>query len=1322
MGRQNEKEPLLPAMYYSLSLHNDLDAPGLGDRSPSQFGGCMASVFFTWVTPLMELGNKRPLENHDLYQLDESNRAEQIASRFHHYWGLQKQQGKPSLTGALVRAFGVKFIIAGFLKLLHDSLQFVGPMVIKWIIAYLSDPTASLQEGLFYAAIIFVAGVVQSFALRQYFFYCFETGMRLRSAIVTAVYQKSLVLSAAARQKKTTGEITNLMSIDAQRLQDLTPYLHGIWYAAFQIVVSCFLLWKQIGVATFAGVAVILLLIPLMALISRGMRSLQSRLMKVKDERIKICHEVLSGIKVIKFQAWERSFARRVMEYRDDELSRLRTYVFAQSGSSTVFALVPALVTVVSFYTYVLLGNTLDVGTALTSLALFNILRFPLFMLPQVINNVVEASVSFERLRNFFLEEERTPVGQGDLKAVGVHVDHADFGWDVLRQDPSEQGGASETTALVDAASEGPKLQSPRGSVLRNVSLSAKSGQLHAIVGHVGSGKSTLLSGVLGDARCNQGSVALRGSVAYVSQQPFIQNATVEENITFGLPMDRVRYEEAIRASCLKKDLEILPGGDQTEIGEKGINLSGGQRTRVAIARAVYQNADIYLLDDILSAVDSHVGSEIFSKCIKKALKDKLVLLVTHSLSFLNQCDNIIVLQNGSIIEHGPYKKVMAKKGVLATMVENYAEHDQKEKDGEDQGELGSDGEEEEEIQPGSRSSRVSRRSRTSSTRSDGSVDLDTGRQLMVDEDRSTGDVSWAVYRAWVSAFGGFFMIVLVLLGYALAQGLSLSSTVWISHWSEQAQQDPDSQMFYVYVFMALNGAYAVSLFIRVVLLYLGGLRASRVLFSELLSRVLRAPIAFFDTTPLGRIVNRLSKDVYTVDESIPSTLGMLLNTTIFVLTTIVTISFITPSFMLILVPVSIGYYVSQRYFIKTSRELQRLDSISRSPIFALLSETLDGLATIRAYSVENKFIDRNNLLLDRNQRAYFLNFSVNCWLALRLEFVGTLIASGAALAAVIAHDSSSSSGAGATFAGLVGVSLTYAFNVTQSLNWTVRMISQLQTRMVSVERIKTYCEMPVEAALDSNLAHRPPYNWPSAGSVEFRNVSLRYRPGLPRVLRNISFSINAKEKIGIVGRTGAGKSSLIVALMRLTELDGGAVLIDGVDISGIGLHDLRGSVSIIPQDPVLFSGSVRSNLDPFNQYTDDQIWMSIKRAHLQNAVKALDMDVEEKGANFSVGERQLLCIARALLKRSKVILMDEATASIDTETDRKIQQSIRSEFQDCTCLTIAHRINTILDADRILVMEKGQVAEFGSPAELQKNVKGIFRSLVEHWRQGGDH
>ncbi|RHY24174.1 hypothetical protein DYB32_008959, partial [Aphanomyces invadans] len=1095
-----KKEERLPLLGKEATDH------GLGDKSPSELGGCMSNVFFSWLTPLLDLGNKRPLEFDDLYQLNADDRAAQISATFKKYWEIELTKSNPRLWWALARSFGAQFVFAGVLKLLHDSLQFVGPMVIKYIIAFLSDPTAELNTGLWYAAAIFVSGVVQSFSLRQYFFLCFETGLRFRSAIVTAVYQKSLVLAASARAKKSTGEITNLMSVDAQRLQEITNYLHAIWYALFQIGISSYLLYLQLGVSFLAGVIVMLLIIPATAAISQYMRTLQRALMTVKDERVKVVYEVLSGIKVIKLQAWENSFTNRVMQFRSNELERLRTYIYARAASSMVFNGVPSLVTVTSFFAYVYMGNSLDVGTALTSLALFNILRFPLFMLPNVINSLVEAQVSFKRLEEFFTMEEREPVTAGPLKVTSISLQHADFEWD----------SAQETDADENCQIE---------PILHDINIVIKDGTLCAVVGAVGSGKSTLLSGILGDARCARGQVHRFGSVAYVSQQPFIQNATLRDNVTFGLPFDHARYQNAIQVSSLTDDLKILPGGDLTEIGEKGINLSGGQRTRVAIARAVYQvDADMYLLDDPLAAVDAHVGSDIFKQCIKTALKGKLVVLVTNGLNFLKDCDSVVVLEQGRVVEQGTYQSLMdTAGGVLAKMMESVPDAPDKEDEV-----VEHHGENDEEIEA---------RQRTESNRSDVDTDKANNAALIADEDRSTGDVPWSTYKVWIDACGGLCMGFMVIFFYVLTNCANLSSTFWLSYWSENAADTSHGQLYYLYIFMGLNAVVITLMFVQSLALYVTGLRGSTLMFNQLLTRVLRAPMSFFDTTPLGRIVNRMSKDVYAIDETIPANWGMLFGTVFSVITTICTVVYVTPWFSVILIPLGVLYYASQRYFIKTSRELQRLDSISRSPVYALLTETLEGLPTIRAFGVESQFAARNEIMLDRNQRAYFLNFSANCWLALRLEFAGTMVATSAALFAVLGHEAN----AGVAFAGLAGVSLSYAFNVTQSLNWSVRMLSTIQTQMVSVERVHTYTTMEVEAELNAEPIKQLELEnakWPSQGKVTFTNVDLRYRQGLPRVLRKLTFTIHAKEKIGIVGRTGAGKSSLVVALMRLVELD----------------------------------------------------------------------------------------------------------------------------------------------------------------------------------------
>ncbi|ETV95462.1 hypothetical protein H310_10942 [Aphanomyces invadans] len=1305
MSPMKEKTPLLAATSTALSPNHASQTPPFAFTAPEDHRGCGSAIFFTWLTPLMDLGSKKPLEFEDLYQLDRENRAGHVATRFGHFWALEQATPSPSLSWALARAFGRPFVLAGFLRLVRTTLQFTAPIVIKKTIAYLRDPAADPTDGYILVAVIFVSGVISSFCFRQYMYYVKETGLRFRSALVDQVFAKSLRLSSRAQQQRSTGEITNLMSIDAARLQRLTVDLHTVWVVPYLILISCFMLYDELGISFVAGIAVILLVIPITLCLSRVMKRLQKALMDVKDRRVKLCYEVLAGIKVIKLQAWELSFTKRVMEYRTDELLKFRSYIVTQAISSAVYNGVPSLVAMASFVSYVLLGNALDVSTALTSLALFNVLRFPLFKLPQVVNAIVEASVSVKRLRDFLLDEERVVVGPGSLTAPGILVDRADFSF--------------------DAASTPP---------LQNVSLSLQSGDLVAVVGAVGSGKSTLLQGILGDATCSTGHVFRRGRVAYVSQQPFIQNATLRDNILFGLPFEHWRYERAVAVSCLVDDLAMLPFGDRTEIGEKGINLSGGQRTRVALARAIYQDADIYLFDDVLAAVDSHVGADIFHRCMLDILKDKLVVMVTNNLGVLPHCSRILVLVNGHVAQQGSYADLMQTKLELATMVATFQGGSAIDGDaapvpfelkGNDVASPRPDADASDSATRAVDALADAAVARRKITLSDAGADDDDAAKdaivvdaiptaaLMVKEDRSTGQVGWPIYLVWIQACGGLIAALGVLVVYLIAQGMTLCATLWLSLWSNHPQ--PSDQTFYLSIFVVLNVAYILCLFFRAVSIYLFGLVGAKELFQRLITQILRSPMTFFDTTPLGRIVNRLSKDMYTTDEDIPSSFGSILTASIAATSTIGTIVYVTPLFSVVLVPVGWWYLSAQQFFIATSRELQRLDSISRSPVYALLTETLDGMSTIRAYGVEESFRHRLRNLLDTNQRAYLLNFAVNCWLGLRLEFTGTVIATFAAFFAVWTKPTQAE-----WFAGLAGVSLSYAFQITRNLNIGVTTLSELETEMVSVERIHAYTTLPSEAALrqSENVAVQPmAAAWPSHGRIVFDNVTLQYRAGLPPVLRQLSFTIEPQEKIGVVGRTGAGKSSLVVALLRLVEVQSGIIYIDGIDVSLLGLHDLREKIAIIPQDPVLFSGTVRSNLDPFDLYDDAALWASLTRSHLDHKVASLDDVVEERGYNFSVGERQLLCIARALLKNTRILVMDEATASIDATTDASLQATMRVEFACCTVLTIAHRINTILDSSRILVMDQGAVAEFDTPSALLENDSGIFSSLVSHWR-----
>ena len=747
-----------------------------------------------------------------------------------------------------------------------------------------------------------------------------------------------------------------------------------------------------------------------------------------------------------------------------------------------------------------------------------------------------------------------------------------------------------------------------------------------------------------------------------------------------------------------------------------------------------------YLLDDPLSAVDAHVGRSLFRNCIRGMLRSKCILLVTHALEYLPACDNIVVLQKGVIQDQGSYSHVSAKEdGVLAGLLkaqkEAKAQQTQSESpitpltpieesdvveaidstvtDASDQtiGPTMSDSSTT--ITSPNHVSTVPNKNTALSTPESSALTTVPSKkagELTTEENRVKGQVKSSVYLLYFAAAGGIWIVLLVLFTFLIAEITRVLNTWWVTYWSnDRAHKEP---LWYVGVYAGLALLSIILMGVRYIVLYFTGLQASRKLHDGLLQGIMHSPMSFFDQTPLGRITNRISKDIYTVDKTLPAAFGSLLSCLFSVLATLVVILIATPWFIIVLIPLSIYYFYEQRFYIHSSREIKRLDSISRSPIYANFGETLDGTSVIRAYEAQPQFIEKNYALLDNNQRAYFIISSANCWLGLRLEFAGTIIIGAAVLLAVLGKDPSNT-----TFTAMAAMAISYSLDTTQSLNWVVRMATEMETQIVAVERIEEYTELPSEAP-----AHipetAPDPSWPTHGDVLIEDLSMRYRPELEPVLKHLNLHIDPGEKVGVVGRTGAGKSSLVLCLMRIIELETGRITIDGVDIRQIGLEDLRSHIAIIPQEPLLFSGTVRSNLDPFDQYSDEAIWSALDRASMRTVIAeapaGLDTPVEEHGSNYSVGQRQLLCIARALLRKSKVILMDEATASIDLETDMKIQQTIRTQFTESTVITIAHRIHTIIDSDRVLVLEMGEVKEYDKPSVLLANPNSLFSQLVE--------
>ncbi|GIX88296.1 multidrug resistance-associated protein 1 [Caerostris darwini] len=1323
-------------------------------ESPETRASFASKLLFWWFNGMSILGWRRPLRIEDLWELNPEDQTLHISEEFekhyrHSTWaqpifqaksrshedvddlkaqnfeeqklkdgteyivrnGRQDQpKEKINILRSLFKTFAASFFSGSILKLIYDLLQFVNPVILRLLIDYVKS-SEPLWIGILYATLTFLNGTLQSVILGSYFHRMFLIGMRVRTALVTAIYKKSLVLSSSARKESTVGEIVNLMSVDSQRFMDLMTYLNLVWSAPLQIVVALLMLFNILGLSVLSGLFASIVLIPINALLASQIKKRQVKQMKYKDERVKLVNEVLSGIKVLKLYAWEEAFKDKINQIREKEVKNLKFIAYLNSLSMMIWNCSPFIVALVTFATYVFIdeNNHLDASTAFVSLSLFNIMRFPLTMLPHLITTMVMVSVSVKRINKYMNGEELERYITYDTSNVlALSVRNGEFTWDHPQEDNKEKAAKSTLT---------------------NINLIVPRNSLIAIVGQVGSGKSSLFSAILGEMTKLSGSVTLSGRIAYASQQPWIQNTTLKNNILFSKAFSKKNYDDVIEACGLKPDLEILPGGDQTEIGEKGINLSGGQKQRVSLARAVYSSSDIFLLDDPLSAVDSHVGKHIFDKVIgpNGLLRSKTRILVTHSLTYLPQTDVIYVMKDGTIAESGSFQQLVDSKGPFAEYLAQYGSQIDESEDlshippelvrslslKSNESTPGSDVEDSKQMTVMSVNRVPDRRSISLSTSVERSASLaKDGVKLINIETAETGQVKMSVYLSYFKAVGHKW-VALIFVAYVIWQAFAVESNVWLSEWGTDEQlngTEAAAQRDYrLGIYGALGAGQAFAIFVGSFAVAYGTLVASNVLHNGVLTNVLKSPMSFFDTTPLGRIVNRFAKDVDTVDVTIPMTLRSWLSCLLQVISTIIVITFQTPLFLVVVLPISVIYYFIQRFYLSTSRQLKRLESITRSPIYSHFSETLSGASTIRAYKAEERFCTQSSSFIDNNQICYYPSIVSNRWLAIRLDFCGNIIIFFAALFAVLQKDSLD--------AGKVGLSVTYALLVTATLNWLVRMSSELETNIVAVERILEYTYTPTEAPWLIE-GKKPQAGWPDRGTVKMENYSTRYRSGLDLVLKQISCDVKSGEKIGIVGRTGAGKSSLTLSLFRIIEAAEGQINVDDLNIADMGLHDLRSKITIIPQDPVLFSGSLRMNLDPFDWYSDVQLWEALDHAHLKSFVSTLndglEHEVVEGGENLSVGQRQLVCLARALLRKTKILVLDEATAAVDLETDSLIQATIRKEFADSSVLTIAHRLNTVMDYDRVMVLDQGRVAEFDSPEVLLKDKGSIFYGMAK--------
>lgn len=1195
------------------------DALGDEDECPIEYADIFSILTFSWMTPMMKYGYREFLTQEDLWNLRKRDTAEATGRTLEETWSDELEKKRPSLWMAMFRGFGGPYFRATFIKTFSDTLTFVQPQLLRLLISFVDsyrngNPNPQpVIRGAAISLAMFAVSVAQTALLHQYFQRAFETGMRVKSSLTSMIYAKSMRLSNEGRAAKSTGDIVNYMAVDTQRLQDLTQYGQMLWSAPFQIALCMISLYQLVGISMLAGIGAMILMVPVNGLIARIMKNLQKKQMKNKDARTRLMTEILNNMKSIKLYAWSTAFINKLNYVRNEqELKTLRKIGASQAFANFTWSTTPFLVSCSTFTVFVLTKDEpLTTDIVFPALTLFNLLGFPLAVLPMVITSIIEATVAVGRLTSFFTAEEL----QAD--AVQTRSCAANIG--------------DESVRIRDATFTWNRNESR--TCLEDIDFVAHKGELSCVVGRVGAGKSSFLQAILGDIWKLHGEVVVHGTTAYVAQAPWVMNATVKENITFGHRWDPHFYQRTVHACAFVEDLKTLPDGDQTEVGERGISLSGGQKARLTLARAVYARADIYLFDDCLSAVDQHVGRHLINNVFgsKGLLAGKTRILATNSIPVLHEADFVTLIRDGKILEKGTYAQLIAMKGEVANLIRTA--NNEEEEEGtpspsvdESQDSAVSSASEESQtifgtgtgnsledpadekdmaqqatthLAPIRASGGTGRRTSSNTLRRASTASFKGPVGKLTDEEgeptksrqskefSEQGKVKWDVYLEYARN-SNLIAVCVYLAMLVSAQTAQIGGSLWLKQWAEVNQRyDGNPQVGkYIGIYFAFGIGGAGLVVVQTLILWIFcSIEASRKLHERMAYAIFRSPMSFFETTPSGRILNRFSSDIYRVDEVLARTFNMLFVNAARAFYTLILVVVSTPIFVVLIIPLGALYLYIQRYYLRTSRELKRLDSISRSPIYAHFQESLGGITTIRAYRQQQRFTLENEWRVDANLRAYFPSINANRWLAVRLEFIGSVIILAAASFAII----SVATGSGLS-AGMVGLAMSYALQITTSLNWIVRQTVEVETNIVSVERVLEYARLPSEAP-DRISKNKPKISWPAQGTVTFNNYCARYRPGLDLVLKNIDLQIKSHEKIGIVGRTGAGKSSLTMALFRIIEPEKGYISIDDLNTSTIGLLDLRSRLAIIPQDAALFEGTMRDNLDPGHIHDDTELW-----------------------------------------------------------------------------------------------------------------------------------
>ncbi|MCQ2818077.1 MAG: ATP-binding cassette domain-containing protein [archaeon] len=1330
---------------------------GYKDTDPYQTANCFSSLFFYWAYRIIKLANLTPLRNKYLGKLKGPHESRNYLQEIKYIWeekGYKFKKSMPLIKAGFRSNWKFVFVVLLF-SLIRSGLSIAITTLFRQYMKlfksqkeldkepkdFLSHFT-HLQIGIMYLGVRLFEILFSRKAGQAQQILGLKSGIEFN----TLIFDKLLKVSPASmKDRARSGEIVNFMTVDAFKLQRLMQTSPDLLTMPMQIVVYSYMLFQFFGFSFFFGLGTMIFFMFINLIFHRKFKAFQKKQMKLKDKRMKILTETFNNIKILKLYNWEDEFLRRITVAREDEINNLAARFRVSNINQTLGYLAPILTSCASIGAYQYFNDTLKIEDIFTCLGIFTSLQWPLRSLPMIVNSWYETTISMARISKYLLEDEINEKNlirddkETKAKDIMIKIQNGNFTWGVAAKeqenylddkempfgrgskgkkkgkgkmppDPDSQRSSYGPIELSSSITSDDTLPSkyssisndpeklvndindigPFGitkSVLKNINLEVKKGEFLCIIGEVGSGKSSLLQAMLNNMLpVNYDTkIILNGSVSYVSQIPWIQNATVRDNVIFYQHFDEKKYDKVLDLCELKPDLDILIGGDLTEIGEKGVNLSGGQKARITLARALYADKDIYIFDDPISALDAHVGMNVMKNCIIEHLKGKTRILVTHALQYVHYADRIIYLKDGEIAWEGTYKEIKQQDffSVFYDKMKTLNRKTSKEIE-EMQNAL------EEEL-ANNQTEKVN----------EGKI-----KRITVDEDKEKGKVSADVYKAYFRYIGAWKTAFLLAFLLIAIQGLKSASDVWLGWWTENQQKNKNTMYFIIFTGLGLTST--LFAYFRVAYNSRCSIHISRTIHKEMLESLIRAPIcSFHETVPKGVIFNRLSKDVNNLDAWSMREFSELCNCLMSFICSLCICSYYQP-FCLGFLPVFVfvGYKLAV-FYVTCSRELSRIEGIARSPSLNLLNETIPGTVTIRAFNYQKRYMEMMFERLDEHQKVRIIMNGTNCWFDLVLDMI-----SFGFIAFLI--------GFTITFkekfsASIIGLLLTYSVNLQTSIFHGLHITTGFENSMVGLERClgftKCPSEKPKDMAVDQVLS-----TWPSEGRIKFENFSVKYREDTEIVLKDINFETGPNEKIGIVGRTGSGKSTISLCLFRIIEPLTGKISIDGVDISTLGLGKLRSNLTIIPQDPSLMEGTLRYNIDPLNQFTDAEIMEVMKKINfdyiVHNNAEGINQMITEGGSNLSVGEKQLICIVRAILRRSKIIIMDEATASIDYQTEEIIQKAINEILKDSTVLTIAHRIKTIINCSRIIALENGEIVDFDTPKNLLDKKEGLFYDL----------